>query len=229
MAGAAAAVVLATGRDLSLTLAAVDELLSAGLPRPGALICSVGSEIFVGEGWQSDEQWASHITQGWDGDAVRAALAGFPGLEPQPAAAHRRFKASYFLPSTGEAGGHATVTEHDLVASVAGTLADAGLSATLIPSAGRFLDVLPERASKGAAVAWLLDRTATGADDVIVAGDSGNDREMLLGTHHGRQLRAVVVGNHEPELADMAGRPNVYVATAGFAAGVLEGIVAHGW
>src|SRR5690606_20505213 len=40
--------VLATGRDLLLTRLAIHELASTGFPRPLALICSVGTEIYLG-------------------------------------------------------------------------------------------------------------------------------------------------------------------------------------
>lgn len=232
---ARAALVLATGRDLDLTLEAVNELVSAGLPRPAALICSVGSEIFLGQGRLPDQDWAAHIAEGWDGAAVRGALAGVTGLEPQPPVAQRRFKASYFLPHTGAATPHAATepgtatTGLPLLDRAAAALIAAGLEARLIASAGRFLDVLPARASKGAAVGWLLDRAAFDPSGVVVAGDSGNDREMLLSTYRDHRLKAVVVGNHEPELADLAGCHDIYLASAHYAAGVLEGINAYGW
>src|SRR5690606_2589224 len=123
-----------TGRDLPLTLAAVDELLAAGLPRPAALISSVGSEIYLGEEWLSDEEWASHIGQGWDDAAVRGALAGVAGLERQPPSSQRRFKASYFLPHGGAADTSPARAGAVMVEQVAATLAAAGLTARLIPS-----------------------------------------------------------------------------------------------
>ena len=229
LAAAGAALVLATGRDLQLTLEAVEELLAAGLPRPGALICSVGSEIYLGGTWTPDYEWAAHIAHGWDLAAVHAALADVTGLEPQPPSTQREFKASYFLPGADAAEGLTGRSGRTVVRQAVERLTQAGLRVSVIPSADKFLDVLPARASKGAAVSWLLDRTGAATGSVIVAGDSGNDREMLSGTHDGRRLKAVVVGNHEPELADFAGSSHVYVAKATFAAGVLEGIDAHGW
>jgi sucrose-phosphate synthase len=54
---------------------------------------------------------------------------------------------------------------------------------------------------------------------IAVAGDSGNDEEMLRGP-----FRAIIVGNHAPELAHLKGRRGVYTAEAAYAAGVLEGL-----
>lgn len=232
-----AALVLATGRDLALTLEATQELMAAGLPRPEALICSVGSEIYLGEANQPDERWADHIADGWDGDAVRRALSPVVGLEPQDDEAQRRYKASYFFAANGTVDGGERPTPPrvsveragDVTAAAASALAAAGLQARLIASAGSFLDVLPAKASKGAAVNWLISMAAFDPRGVVVAGDSGNDREMLLTRLGGEPLRAVVVGNREPELDDIADQPNVYLAERFSASGVLEGLLAHGW
>lgn len=243
LADAQAGLVLATGRDLKLTLEATDELMAAGMPRPEALICSVGSEIYLGEGNRPDASWAKHISEGWDRDGVQAALAAVAGLTLQDDGALKEFKVSYFfteepaaLPDSegcrDTSPGQSKVAESraaQITADASRALLVAGLPARLIPSAGSFLDVLPQRASKGAAVSWLISLAALDPRGVIVAGDSGNDREMMLVEHAGRPIRAVIVGNHEAELADLVGRPHVYVAEKAACAGVLEGIMAHGW
>ncbi len=56
---------------------------------------------------------------------------------------------------------------------------------------------------------------------VYVAGDSGNDLDMLEAA-----ANAIVVSNHEPVLARLRGRPGVYFARSPYAAGALEGVVA---
>jgi sucrose-phosphate synthase len=61
-------------------------------------------------------------------------------------------------------------------------------------------------------------------DRVLVAGDSGNDAEMLQTSSLG-----VVVANHSPELGKLRGRPGVYFAEAGFARGILDGIQHYGF
>lgn len=239
---AQAGLVLATGRDLELTLAATAELMAAGMPRPEALICSVGSEIYLGADDSPDEIWARHIADGWERERLRSALADVPGLQPQEDVAQRDFKLSYFFTEQEREPGGAVATAvrpgqtrvaderaREVTAAAGQAIAAAGLRARLIASAGSFLDVLPERASKGAAVNWLISLAAIDPRGVVVAGDSGNDREMLLSEHDGQPLLAVVVGNHESELADLAGRPNVYLAERTVCGGVLEGLVAHGW
>jgi sucrose-phosphate synthase len=53
----------------------------------------------------------------------------------------------------------------------------------------------------------------------LVAGDSGNDLEMLLG-----DTQAVVVSNHSAELEKLRGLEQVYFAEAPSASGILEGM-----
>lgn len=220
---AGAGLVLATGRDLPLTLDACAVLDEAGLPTPAALICSVGSEIYLGAGREPDHDWARHIAVDWDRDAVRTALVAVPGLASQDDTGQGPYKVSY------------VVTDEQLAAwrqvtsNAALALETAGLRVRVIASAGRFLDVLPSRASKGAAALWLIERAGIDHAAVVVAGDSGNDREMLTAVHDAGPLKAVIVGNHDPELADLAGRRHVHVAELTTCAGVLEGLIAHGW
>jgi sucrose-phosphate synthase len=53
----------------------------------------------------------------------------------------------------------------------------------------------------------------------LVAGDSGNDEEMLTGN-----TLAVVVGNYDPDLEKLRGEPLVYFAEGHYARGIIEGI-----
>ena len=65
----------------------------------------------------------------------------------------------------------------------------------------------------------LLWKWGFSPDNVLVAGDSGNDAGMLLGRTLG-----VVVGNHSRELERLRGLPRVYFAQGQHARGILEGI-----
>jgi sucrose-phosphate synthase len=56
-------------------------------------------------------------------------------------------------------------------------------------------------------------------DRVLVAGDSGNDEEMLSGRSLG-----VVVANYSPELETLRGMRRIYFASQPGTTGVLEGI-----
>lgn len=93
------------------------------------------------------------------------------------------------------------------------------LHARLIYSCNAYLDVLPIRASKGLALRYLAYKWGLPLGSFLVAGDSGNDVEMLLG-----DTRGVVVGGHSAELKVLEGRDRIYFASGRAALGILEGI-----
>ena len=93
------------------------------------------------------------------------------------------------------------------------------LKASLIYSHEMFLDVLPYHASKGYAVRYLKERWGLAPNNVLVAGDSGNDAEMLRMAECG-----VVVANYSRELRRLRGREGIYFAGRSYARGILEGI-----
>lgn len=56
-------------------------------------------------------------------------------------------------------------------------------------------------------------------DRILVCGDSGNDRDMLVGDTCG-----VVVGNHAEELQNLRGRRRIHFSEASFAGGIMDGL-----
>ena len=192
---------VASGRSPELVQGAVTQF---GLNEPDVVIASVGSEIL---GWRGlRESYRQHISTGWNRAAVVMALEGEAGLDLQESGGQGPFKVSFY------AG-----TEAVLIAREA--LAAAGLKAKLIHSHGAFLDVLPERASKGEAVRFAAAQLGVPLERVVVAGDSGNDADMLR-----CGARAVVVANYDPELEPVLADASVYRARGAHAAGVLEGL-----
>jgi sucrose-phosphate synthase len=93
------------------------------------------------------------------------------------------------------------------------------LHVKLIYSHQAYLDILPIRASKGLAVRYIAMKWGITPDRILVAGDSGNDEEMLKGNTLG-----VVVGNYSKELSKLKGRERIYFAEQPFAHGVIEGM-----
>ncbi len=205
-AGSKVAFGIATGRSVELTKEALREWK---IPTPTVLITSVGTAIYYGPNLTKDAGWAHHIRYRWEPDAIREAMQGIEGIELQPPEGQGKFKISYHLdpetvPTTK------TIQRH---------LRRRGLSARVIRSHDAYLDLLPVRASKGLAVRYFALRWGLSIERLLVAGDSGNDEEMLTGN-----ALAVVVGNHDPELERIRGLPRVYFADATYADGILEGI-----
>jgi sucrose-phosphate synthase len=203
---------IATGRVLERSLAVLKRWK---VPRPDVLITAVGSEIHYGSpDLVADRAWARAIDQQWNPEGLRRCLSEVQGIRLQPARDQREFKLSYFVDRDSWPG----------TREIRRRLKEHGLRASLIYSHHEFLDLLPMRASKGHAVQYLARRWGFDLDQVLVAGDSGNDAEMLRSGALG-----VVVRNHSSELKYLRGRERIYFAGASHARGILEGIERHGF
>lgn len=197
---------IATGRRIESTIKVLKEW---DVPLPDVLVTSVGTEIYYGVNMELDAGYQLHLDYRWEPDALREALKDLPGLRLQAAAEQRRFKISYFMDPV----------KAPSLAYIAGHLRQSGLHANVVFSLGMYLDLLPVRASKGSAVRYLADKWGIEVEHILVAGDSGNDEEMLKGNTLG-----VVVGNHSEELEVLRGRDRIYFAKGKYAWGILEGI-----
>jgi sucrose-phosphate synthase len=200
---------IATGRSFHSAMAVLGQ---HDAPRPEILITSVGSEIYYrtvhGAVYDRDTEWDGIIAAGWDREAVAALIGQYAGLTPQSPLEQRRFKLSYF------ADGDMAAAER-----VRALLAEHGHSCSIIQSHGRYLDILPHAASKGTAVEHVRRRLGLEPRQVIVAGDSGNDIEMLRSSRH-----AIIVGNYSDGLGSRADLAHGYVAIGHHARGVIEGV-----
>jgi len=202
---------VATGRSLE---SAVKVLKNARVPIPNVLITSVGSEINYGPRLQPDVGWANRIAHLWRRDALEQVLSGLPGLTLQAAENQRKFKLSYNVISK----------KMPSLQDLSRLLREHRLHARLIYSHEKFLDVLPIRASKGHAIRYLACKWGLPLENFLVVGDSGNDKEMLLGDTLG-----IVVGNYSPELEPLRDMEQIYFARAHQANGILEGLAHYNW
>jgi sucrose-phosphate synthase len=202
---------VATGRSLE---SAVKILKNSRVPIPNVLITSVGSEINYGPRLQPDVGWANRIAHLWRRDALEQVLSGLPGLILQTAENQRKFKLSYNVISK----------KMPSLQDLYRLLREHRLHARLIYSHEEFLDVLPIRASKGHAIRYLAYKWGLPLENFLVVGDSGNDKEMLLGDTLG-----IVVGNYSPELEPLRDLEQIYFAQGHQADGILEGLVHYNW
>jgi sucrose-6F-phosphate phosphohydrolase len=183
--------------------------------RATACVCMVGTEVWFldGDHYRQDPGWSDYISDAWDKDAVEVILHELSTVHIQDAEWQSPFKASYFLEDDAEAG----------LAHIKHRLKELDLRAKVVYSAGKFLDLLPYRSGKGGAVRYLAGKL--GADEVVVAGDTGNDLDMMraeLG------FDCIAVGNASEELAAVK-EPQIYHASASYAAGIREGLEHYGW
>ncbi len=200
---------VATGRSLTEARRVMRDW---DLPEPAFWITSVGTEIYwqKPEGLVADKAFAALHDSAWDHASVSAALGGIRGLKPQGSVDQRRFKASY------------TLDDMSQLSTVRAAVASSGIPARVVFSHGHLLDVLPASAGKSAAVSHVAATLGMSMNRVIVAGDSGNDTDMLTDCPN-----AIVVGNCEPELRVLCNEGGAYQAHGNHAAGVLEGFRAY--
>jgi len=204
--GSRVSIGVATGRRLK---SALQVLTQWNAPPLEVFITSVGSEIYYGPLMNQDLGWRHHIDHRWEPRRIREALDDLPGLNLQGKLEQRGHKVSYFLDPESAPG----------IREIRGLLRAKGIAASLVYSRGQYLDLLPERASKGAALRYLCEKWGIPMEYVLVAGDSGNDAEMLASRALG-----VVVGNHSSELDRLRGLDRVYFAEGEYAWGIIEGI-----
>lgn len=178
---------------------------------PDVIIASVGTEIFLTGCSQPAADWSAHISADWEPGTLAKLQENVPGIYPQEPEKQGPFKVSFYIDPE-------TYREELVLAA----LRKMNVRATVVQSHQRFLDLLPTRASKGAAVRFLCEKYAASLDCAIVCGDSGNDRDMLL-----CGARGVVVGNHAPELDALRGMPQIFFSNQSAAAGVLDGLRHH--
>jgi len=224
-----------SGRHLGLLQEAIRDY---DLPQPDYAIGDVGTTLYAvhQDSWTPMPEWSTEIAPDWAGltrDDLTEALADVDHLRLQEDAKQNTFKLSYYAP--------ADIDTEALRAEVGGRLAALGVCASLIWSVdditgeGLF-DILPERATKLHAIEFLARLLGVSSQEMLFAGDSGNDLPALAS-----EVPSVLVNNARPEIKRLAveqaraagqerylylARGGVFGMNGNYAAGILEG-VAH--
>lgn len=203
---------IVTGRRIDSALAA---LKKHGVPAPDVLISSLGTRIHYGAALTEDSHWADHIDHDWNRERIQRELDGQPGLELQDQSKLGRFKISYFYDAA----------KAPPVDEIVKLLHQRELNANVTLSFGQFLDVLPPRASKGLALRYVALRLGIPLEQVLVAGGSGADEDMI----RGNTLAVVVANRHEEELSALVDLDRVHFSEQAHAAGLLDAIDHYGF
>jgi sucrose-phosphate synthase len=198
---------IATGRRLDSALRMMKRY---GIPQPDILITSLGTEVCYAPRLTQDRAWAEHIDHLWKPRAIIRVLADLPGIKLQPKVELSRFKISYYI-DPEEAPGldeiNSLLHQHELTANT-------------FLSFGQFLDIVPMRASKGFALRWCADQWDIPLENILVAGGSGADEDMM----RGNTMAVVVANRHHEELSGLVDTENIYFATQPCAAGIIDAI-----
>lgn len=189
-----------TGRYFDSALSLIEQ---EQLPVPDVLVTDVGTSIHTGPLFEKDQDWAARMLDDWQPERIDAIASSVEGIAKQPLPLQNR--CSYF------------VSDAQPVEELRLRLADDGVPHKLIFSGGKDVDIVPQRSGKGQALEYILAKYAIEDAKLLVAGDSGNDLEMLtLG------FPSVIVGNAQPELLESPEHPQIYRAAKHCAAGIQE-------
>jgi sucrose-6F-phosphate phosphohydrolase len=185
-------------------------MLDGRIPNAEFIIGGIGTEVFDPVDAHVSAEYAAHIAYGWDWNAVKMIVEPSLGARLQTEEFLNPYKLSWnwHRATPGE------------IARLQLRLTGAGLDVCVLYTNNVFLDVIPSRAGKANALAWLCHRIGIELDSVVVAGAGGNNSTMfqLPG------VRGILVGNASRELFAAAGPFRPFVACESGGGGVIAGL-----
>ena len=182
-----------------------------GLPEPDFLIGGVGTMVHDHRAGQPIGGFHDFIGAAFDAEKVERIMSNIPDVTRQPERYQHGYKSSWYLQNAKK--GRLQAIEEALTSK--------GLEVKLIYSSKRDLDILPKNADKGACLSWLCRKLGLAHEDVVVAGDTGNDSAMFKVP----DVRGIIPANGHDDLRALA-RDNgrIYQARGEIADGVIEGL-----
>ena len=225
--------VYVTGRDRHLVL---DAITHYDLPQPGYAVTDVGSTIYqIANGdWSMLEAWTRHLQKDWPNGAserIRTLVSGISGPTLQEEAKQNTFKVSYYVPLPLDA--------NEIMGRIGHLLQREGILANLIWSIDEMegvglLDILPARADKRQAIRFLQQQLGYGDEEIVFAGDSGNDLQVInsdipsiLVANAAAEIKQAALEwaqqNHQSQVLYIA-RGDSLAMNGNYSAGILEGI-----
>ncbi|MBF0289371.1 MAG: HAD-IIB family hydrolase [SAR324 cluster bacterium] len=212
--------ILCTGRTLTEVL---EGQTREGIPLADAIVCQVGSEIFLPPfhvNMEGEENWGNHLKKQFSREFVVDLFHDIPFLIMQEERYNTQLKVSYTIDLASFPD--KTFGSMKVLRTIQKRLSPYEDRYQIIYSSGKHLDVLPAKAGKGNAVRYLIKYFGLSMNRLVVAGDSGNDCSMFI-----PEAKGIVVNNAQQELITFAKKltpHTVYFSSVPFAAGVLAGL-----
>lgn len=223
-------IIFVTGRHPSSVIGVISD---EGLPNPQWIICDVGTTVLrrmKDQTYHPIEAYVNHLDSiigQFTTLHLRSKITQHEDLLLQEDEKQGRHKLSYYCDA-------AKLDDH--VARIDNQIDRFGAPFRTIGSVDPFngdglIDLLPRGADKSSALQWWANHRVASPEQIVFAGDSGNDFAALTSG-----FRAILVGNADRELAARvvdhhrnSGTPDrIYLATGRATAGVLEGCIQYG-
>lgn len=222
-----------TGRHIELVKHAI---YNYALPEPSYVISDVGTKIYrmVEQEWLEMPEWEAEIGKDWKGktpEDIKQVLNPISELILQENSKQNTHKLSYYLPLY--------LDNEDVIRRMESALAKIDIDVSIIwsldePKNTGLIDVLPRHATKLHAIEFLQKKLKYSPEQVIFAGDSGNDLPVLSS-----QINAILVANASNDIKveaqqlalDNNNAQALYIANntdfnidGNYSAGVLQGV-----
>lgn len=221
----------ASGRDLGLIQQA---LADYHIPLPHTAIGDVGTSVYrqTDGNFVLDSGWSAVIAPDWHGftgQQIHQFLSDLPQLKLQETTKQNTFKLSYYT-SVG-------IDKTVLIKQIQTILQQEHINAAVIFSIDQIaqtglVDIIPSNATKQQAVDYVRSSLGLTVDQVVYAGDSGNDIEPLTSGY-----KAILVHNALPSVKQEVQAvavtkgvsDKIYYAEGNYVAGILEGLRKFGY